>query len=66
MHELFLSIAREARATDPENLARQLTVIYDGASVSAQFGGRAVSVASARASAGLLLDAATKVRRARA
>ena len=66
MHQLFLGIAREARAKDPENLARQLTVIYDGASVSAQFGGGTTAVASARASAGLLLDAAAKARRARA
>ena len=64
MRQLFLDIAREARATDPETLARQLTVLYDGASVSAQFGGGATAVASARASAGLLLDAATKARRA--
>src|SRR5258706_3515589 len=66
MHELFLGIAREARAPDAENLARQLTVIYDGASVSAQFGGGTTSVASARTSAGLLLDAAAKARTARA
>ena len=33
MRQLFLGIAREAHAKDPENLARQLTVLYDGASV---------------------------------
>jgi AcrR family transcriptional regulator len=65
MHQLFLGIAREAGATNPEDLARQLTVIYDGASVSAQFGGGATAVASARASAGLLLDAIARARRAR-
>jgi AcrR family transcriptional regulator len=66
MRQLFLGIAREARANDPHNLARQLTVLYDGASVSAQFGGGATAVASARDSAGLLLDAATKPRGTRA
>ena len=66
MRQFFLSIAREARAKDPETLARQLTVLYDGASVSAQFGGGATAVASARASAGLLLDAAANARRRRA
>lgn len=66
MRQLFLGIAREARAVDPENLARQLTVLYDGAAVSAQFGGGATAVAAARASAGLLLDAAAKARRTRA
>jgi AcrR family transcriptional regulator len=66
MRQFFLEIAREARARDPETLARQLTVLYDGASVSAQFGGGAIAVASARASAGLLLDAAAKTRRTRA
>lgn len=65
MRQLFLGIAKEARAKDPETLARQLTVLYDGASVSAQFGGGAVAVTSARASAALLLDAAVKTRRKR-
>ena len=63
MRQFFFEIAQEARATDPENLARQLALLYDGASVSAQFGGGATAVASARASAGLLLDAAVKARR---
>ena len=66
MRQLFLGLAREARAKDPENLARQLTVLYDGASVSAQFGGGATAVTSARATAGLLLDAAAKSGRPRA
>ena len=60
MRQLFLGIAHEAGARDPGDLARQLTVLYDGAAVSAQFGGGATAVASARATAGLLLDAAAK------
>jgi AcrR family transcriptional regulator len=66
MRQLFLGITREARAKDPENLARQLTVLYDGASVSAQFGGGPTAVVSARGSASLLLDAAAKSGRPRA
>jgi len=66
MRQLFLGIAKEAGARDPETLARQLTVLYDGASVSAQFGGGPAAVASARASAGLLLDATGKAGRKRA
>lgn len=65
MRQLFLGIAREARAKDPESLARQLTVLYDGASVSAQFGAGPTAVASARASVGPLLDAAVKSRKTR-
>jgi len=65
MRQLFLAIAQEARTKDPEDLARQLTVLYDGASVSAQFGGGATAVVSARTSAGLLLDAAARARRVR-
>jgi AcrR family transcriptional regulator len=65
MRQLFLGIAREAHAKDPEDLAKQLHVVYDGAAVSAQFGGGATAVDSARATAALLLDAAAKVRRKR-
>jgi len=65
MLQLFLGIAREAGVRNPQDLARQLTVLYDGASVSAQFGGGATAVTAARASAGLLLDAAAKASRKR-
>jgi AcrR family transcriptional regulator len=66
MHQLFLAIAQQARAADPNDLAQRLTVLYDGASVSAQFGGGATAVAAARSSAAVLVDTAPKVRKKRA
>jgi AcrR family transcriptional regulator len=55
---LFTDLAREAGVPDPEGLARQLHLLYDGASLSARMD-RDPSVAmSARAAAAVLLDAA--------
>jgi AcrR family transcriptional regulator len=66
MREFYLDIARQTGAADPEELATKLMVLYDGASVAAQFGGGPVAVAAARASAEVLLDdAASKHRKTR-
>jgi len=55
---LFTDLAREAGVPDPAGLARQLHLLYDGASLSARMD-RDPSVAmSARAAAAALLDAA--------
>ena len=35
LHGLFAGLAREAGATDPQGLARQLVLLYDGAGISA-------------------------------
>ncbi len=43
-------------ASAPEQLARQLLIIYDGAAVSASFDGAAQTAAAARTMAALLLD----------
>lgn len=57
---LFTDLAKEAGARDPENLAQQLTLLYDGAAVSAQMDRATGAAASARAMAAVLLDSATK------
>jgi AcrR family transcriptional regulator len=60
LHKLFADLAREADARDPENLAEQLTLLYDGAAVAAQMDRNTRAATSARAMAAVLLDAATK------
>jgi AcrR family transcriptional regulator len=56
---LFTGLAREAGAADPEALGKQLVVLHDGASVSAQMDGDPGAAAAARAVAAALLQAAT-------
>jgi AcrR family transcriptional regulator len=56
---LFTDLARDAGAADPEQLARQLIQLYDGALTSARMDGDAQAAVTARASAAALLDAAT-------
>jgi AcrR family transcriptional regulator len=56
---LFTDLAREAGAADPEGLARQLVLLYDGATVAAQMERDPTAAAVARRMAAALLDAAT-------
>jgi AcrR family transcriptional regulator len=60
MRDLLTGLAREAGAADPEQLARQLHMIYDGASVSARMDRDPSASAAARAAAEALLDAACR------
>ncbi|HTQ36698.1 MAG TPA: TetR/AcrR family transcriptional regulator [Steroidobacteraceae bacterium] len=55
---LFAGLAKEAGARDPEALAAQLVLLYDGAAVAAQMDGDMSAAERARALAGQLLDAA--------
>ena len=55
---LFTDLAREAGVRDPEALARQLTLLYDGATVAASIERDAAAPRAARATAVALLDAA--------
>lgn len=55
---LLTSLAREAGAPDPEGLARQLHLLYDGGSLSARMDHDPSAAAAARAAAAALLDAA--------
>jgi AcrR family transcriptional regulator len=56
---LFTDLAREAGARDPEALAAQLVVLYDGSSVGARMDRSASAATTSRAVAAALLDAAT-------
>jgi AcrR family transcriptional regulator len=55
---LFTGLAREAGAGDPEGLARQLHLLFDGASLSARMDHDPSAAAAARTAAAALLDAA--------
>ena len=56
---VFMQLAREAGARQPEDLALQLTLLYDGAAVAAQMDGEPGAARRARAVAAALLDMAT-------
>jgi AcrR family transcriptional regulator len=56
---LFVELARDAGAGDPESLAAQLVILYDGTSVGARMDRRPDAAATARTIAAALLDAAT-------
>lgn len=58
---LFVQLVTEAGVRKPEPLARQLLLLYDGATVAAQMDGAgAEGATAARATAAALLDAAAK------
>jgi AcrR family transcriptional regulator len=57
--ELFVELAREAGARDPEALADQLRILYDGSTAGARMDHTAAAASTARAVAAVLLDAAT-------
>jgi AcrR family transcriptional regulator len=58
LRSLFLELARTGHAADPEALARQLVLLYDGTAISAQMDGACGAARAARAAAVQLLDAA--------
>jgi hypothetical protein len=53
---LFVDLAREAGAADPNQLGLRLVLLYDGATVGAAMDRNSGAVAEARAVAELLLD----------
>jgi AcrR family transcriptional regulator len=59
---LFTDLARDAGARDPEALAAQLIVLYDGSSVGVRMDRTAAAATTSRAVAAALLDAATLTR----
>jgi len=62
MRTLFTDLARAAGAASPKKLARQLQMLYDGASVSARLDRDTGAATTARSAAATLLDAATAPR----
>jgi len=57
-HSMLAELATEAGAADPETLARQLSLLYDGANVTARMDRDPHAAASARTIAATLVDAA--------
>jgi AcrR family transcriptional regulator len=56
---LFIELARDVGADDPEELGRQLVVLYDGAAVAASMERDLDAAGRAKAMAGALIDAQT-------
>jgi AcrR family transcriptional regulator len=56
--DMFTDLARQAGATDPESLARQLALLYHGATLSARMDRDLAASQTARTAATTLLDAA--------
>ena len=61
VRSLFLDLATEAGAADPAKLARQLHLLYGGASLSARMDHDLLAAAAAREVAEVLVDAALGV-----
>ena len=59
---LFAELAQAAGAADADGLARQLELLYDGASVAGNMDRDPAAAAAARAAAAVLLDAAASGR----
>jgi AcrR family transcriptional regulator len=59
---LFTDLARDAGAAEPEALARQLHLLYDGGGLSARMDRDPSAGATARAAASVLIDAALPKR----
>ncbi|MFE2428168.1 TetR/AcrR family transcriptional regulator [Streptomyces sp. NPDC059373] len=55
---LFTGLAKDAGVADPEALAKQLQLLYDGAGLSARMDRDPTAAVAARAAASALLDAA--------
>jgi BetI-type transcriptional repressor, C-terminal len=61
VRSMFAELATEAGIADPEQLADQLRLIYDGGSLAAGLDHNPRIAASARAAARILIEAAPRV-----
>jgi AcrR family transcriptional regulator len=59
LRALFAQLSQEAGAADPESLARQLHLVYDGAHITARMDHDPTAAQTARAAATALIAAAT-------
>ena len=59
-HDLFAQLAKDAGASNPRKLAKQLVVLYDGAMTAASMDRDPQAAATARAIAATLVDAALR------
>ncbi len=59
VRSLFTELSQAAGAVDPDRLAQQFVLLYDGATVAARMDHDPTAAAAARAVATVLLDAAT-------
>jgi AcrR family transcriptional regulator len=62
----FTDLAREAGASEPELVGKQLVLLYDGASIAAHFDGNRNAVSNARALAAQMLSGAARAPGAKA
>jgi AcrR family transcriptional regulator len=62
VRSLFTTLAQEAGVADPDALARQLHLLYDGAGLSARMDRDPSAATTARAAAAALFDAAPKLQ----
>jgi AcrR family transcriptional regulator len=62
-HDLFKRLAKDAGASDPLAMSRQLALLYDGAAVAASLDGHKKAPLEARRAAELLLDSETSALR---
>jgi AcrR family transcriptional regulator len=65
VRDLFVELAAEAGIADPDRLADQLKLIYDGSSVAANLDRNPGIASPARAAAQILIDAAPRATTAR-
>jgi hypothetical protein len=60
--KLFTGLAKQAGAANPDVLASQLLLLYDGAAASAQLDRDPAAAAAAKTAAALIIDAACAKR----